>query len=336
MNDQQDSTDRDDGRDRDLEALLRAAGPRLQPPAGMAEEVRAAVEVEWRKSVAARQPRRYFTPWLAVASVAALAVGTWAIVPRLMDGSAQIATVARVTGSAEYRHEQDGRWQPLQAGATLRQGDEIRTAVDGRVALHAGTGLSLRLDAATTLAMNDADAARLEAGRVYVDAGPAAAGYVIRTALGEVRHLGTQYMAGLDRGGALSVVVREGSVALDMGREPVIARAGESLRLGQDGRVVRGHVTAQDEQWAWAQAIAPTFEIEGQSLDAFLGWAARETGRQLVYSSADAAREAERIELKGSVSGLPPEAAVAAVLTTTPTLQHRFAGSQLRIERTSQ
>jgi hypothetical protein len=186
--------------------------------------------------------------------------------------------------------------------------------------------------------MDDADTARLAAGQVYVDAGTAGAGsrdFVVATALGQVRHLGTQYMAGLDRGGGLAVAVREGSVAVEHAREPVIARAGESLAIGHDGRVTRGTVAAHDEHWAWTQSIVPEFAIEGRSLDEFLGWAARETGRQLVYGSAAAAREAEAIELKGSVSGLAPEAAVAAVLTTTPSLQHRFAGNQLRIERAS-
>lgn len=328
--------DHDYGRDRDLEALLLAAGPRLQPSAEVAHDVRAAVEAEWRAIVAARQARRRYTPWLAAASVAALALGSWLVAPRLMQGPAEIASVARVTGSVDYRRESAGGWQPLQPGSTLQPGDEIRTAHDGRVALKLDGGLDLRLDAETTLAMNDADTAHLAAGQVYVDAGAAGAAarkFTIDTPLGQVRHLGTQYMAGLDRGGMLTIAVREGSVALDTGREPTIARAGESLTLAHDGRVVRGTVTAQDEQWAWAREIVPAFEIEGRSLDAFLAWAARETGTQLVYSSADAAREAEQIELKGSVSGMPPEAAVAAVLTTTPSLQHRFAGSQLRIER---
>ena len=336
MNDERNVTGQDE--DRDLEALLRATGPRLQPPAEMASQVRAAVEAEWRDVVAARQPRRRFTPWLAVASVAMLAVGAWFVLSQVIPGPASIASVARVTGSVEYRHQQDGSWQPLQAAATLRPGDEIRTGDGGRVALQFTAGLDLRLDTTTVLAMDDADTARLAAGQVYVDAGAPGAKarkFVIATALGQVRHLGTQYMAGLDRGGGLVVAVREGSVAVEGGRKPVIARAGESLSIGHDGRVARGSVAAHGEHWAWAQSIVPGFSIEGRSLDEFLGWAARETGRQLVYGSADAAREAERIELKGSVSGLPPEAAVAAVLTTTPSLQHRFAGSQLRIERSS-
>jgi ferric-dicitrate binding protein FerR (iron transport regulator) len=253
-----------------------------------------------------------------------------------MPSPANIASVARLAGAVEYRHGQDRAWQPLQVASTLQEGDEVRTAADGRVALELADGLDVRLDTATTLAFDDAEEARLSAGRVYVDAGAAGAGardFVVATALGRVRHLGTQYMAGLDRGGGLVVAVREGSVAVEDGREPVIARAGESLEVGQDGRVARGTVAAHGEHWAWAQSIVPEFAIDGRTHDEFLGWAARETGAQLVYGSADAAREAERIELKGSVSGLPPEAAVAAVLTTTPTLQHTFAGNQLRIER---
>lgn len=338
MNEERTPTSGDEGHERDLEQLLLAAGPRVQPPAGLADEVRAAVEAEWRTVVAARQPRRRFTPWLAVASVAALAVGAWLVAPQLLQGSASIASVARMSGGVEFRIDQDGVWQPLQVASTLRPGAEIRTAVDGRVALQFADGPDLRLDASTTLALDGPATAQLAAGRVYVDAGVARAGspdFVIGTALGQVRHLGTQYMAGLDRSVGLVVAVREGSVAVESGREPLVARAGESLTLGHDGRVARGTVAAQDEQWAWAQSIVPEFAIEGRSLDEFLVWTARETGRQLVYSSAAAAREAERIELKGSISGLPPEAAVAAVLSTTPSLQHRFAGSQLRIERAS-
>ncbi|HEX9208597.1 MAG TPA: FecR family protein [Steroidobacteraceae bacterium] len=338
MNDERTRTGQDERSDGDLEALLLAAGARLQPPPEVAAQVRAAVEAEWRVTVAARQPRRRYTPWLAAAaSVAALAAGVWLVAPQVMQGSTDVATVARVAGDVAVRHGQDASWQPLRAAATLQRGDEIRTAADGRVALRRTDGLDLRLDAATTVALNDADTARLTAGRIYVDAGvagSAARDFVVATTLGQVRHLGTQYMAGI-ADGRLVVAVREGSVAVEDGREPVIARAGESLTIGSDGRVARGTVAPQQDDWAWAQSIVPEFAIEGRSLDEFLGWAARETGRQLVYASADAAREAEGIQLKGSVSGMTPEAAVAAVLTTTPSLQHRFAGSQLRIERAS-
>jgi hypothetical protein len=76
--------------------------------------------------------------------------------------------------------------------------------------------------------------------------------------------------------------------------------------------------------------------IEGRSLDEFLAWVGRETGRQVVYTSADAAREAEQTTLRGSVSGLAPEAAVAAVFAAEPGLSHEIGAGQIRVARSRQ
>ena len=326
----------DSGDDPDLAALLRAAGPRLAPPPEVAAEVRAAVAAEWPATVAARRPVRRVTPWLAAAaSVAAVAVGTWLLAPQWMGAPEIVATAARTSGPVEYRHGADGAWQPLASAARLQRGDQVRTTTTGRAALRRADGLEVRLDAATTLTFATADTARLMAGRVYVDAGQAgvrAGAFEVATEFGEVRHLGTQYSVGL-ASEALAVAVREGSVVVEGDAQPVIARAGERLTVQRDGRIARSNVTPHDEEWRWTQSVAPEFVIEGRTLDQLLAWAARETGRQLVYSSAEAAREAEQTVLKGAVAGLTPEQAVAAVLKTTPSLEHRFAGSQLRIGR---
>jgi hypothetical protein len=324
----------DTGDDPDLAALLRAAGPRLAPPPEVAAEVRAAVAAEWRATVAARRPARRLTPALAAAaSIAAVAVGVWLLVPQWLGAPVNVATVARTTGPVEYRHGAEGAWQPLASAARLQRGDEVRTSTTGRAALRREDGLEVRLDAATALTFETADTTRLEAGRIYVDAGqaaPRAGAFQVATEFGDVRHLGTQYSVVLAHE-SLAVAVREGSVVVEDDAQPVIARAGERLTVRRDGHVTRSAVAPFDTEWRWAQSVAPEFAIDGRTLDEFLGWAARETGRQLVYTSAAAAREAEQTVLKGAVAGLPPEQAVAAVLTTTPSLAHRFAGSQLRI-----
>ncbi|MGI9246340.1 MAG: FecR domain-containing protein [Steroidobacteraceae bacterium] len=323
------------GDDPEVERLLQAAGPRLQPPAEAMAEVRAAVATEWRASVQGRGARaaRSRGPWLAAAaSVAAVGAVAWLLAPRL-QGPADIGTVARVDGGAEVRHGDDGPWRQLGAAAVLRTGDEVRTSASGRLAVRRPDGLELRLDAGTALALNDAHEARLDGGRVYVDSGIDGArgdALVIATPLGRIRHLGTQYSVALGRE-RIEVRVREGSVAIDGRGLPVIARAGEALSLGRD-QLERTAIESHGAGWTWAESMAPEFAIEGRSLDEFLGWVARETGRQLVYSSPGAARAAESTELKGSVSGLAPEAAVAAVLATKPALAYRFAGAQLRID----
>lgn len=327
------------GDDADLAALLRAVGPRVQPPADVAAEVRARVAAEWRATVAARQParRRFVQPWMAMAaSVATVAIAVGIALPRWIGAGDPVATVARVSGAAAVRHSAGGAWQPLAAGSSITASDEIRTEAAGRVALRRPDGLEVRLDTATQLAFSNDNRASLATGSVYVDAGTPGSGnaaFVIGTPYGDVRHLGTQYVASI-RDDMLQVAVREGSVAIDKGQMPAVARAGESLTIARDGAVSRKQLDVYGESWRWAESVAPEFAIAGRSLDEFLAWAGRETGRKVVYTSADAAREAETTQLKGSVAGLAPEAAIAAVFAAEPGLRQQITGGQIRVERT--
>ena len=335
MNDAKPHDDRP-GEDADLVALLRSVGPRPTPPADFAAEVRAAVAAEWRATVAARHPQRRFTqPWLAIAaSVAVLAVAVGVALPRWKAAGVPVAVVARVTGAAEIRHSTNGAWQALGTTSPVAASGEIRTSSSGRVALRRPDGLEVRLDTDTQLAFAGYERARLASGGVYVDAGTPGSGsgaFVVGTPYGDVRHVGTQYVASV-HDGALQVAVREGSIAIDRGQVPVVARAGEALAVREDGSVVRSQVDTHGQAWLWAAAIAPEFAIEGRSLDEFLAWAGRETGRKIVYTSAEAAREAEQTMLKGSTTGLAPEAAVAAVFASQPALHHVIAGGQIRVE----
>jgi ferric-dicitrate binding protein FerR (iron transport regulator) len=342
MNERNDSGHRTDD-DADLAALLRAVGPRIEPPLDATADVRAAVAAEWRATVAARQapsvrqhrPRQ--RTWLALAaSVAAVAIAVGIALPRLQSAGEPVASVARVDGSVEFRHGQ-GSWQPLASGTSIVAGDDIRTTPGARLALRRADGLEVRLDHATQLAFESIDRASLAQGSVYVDAGATARGdsFALTTPYGDVRHLGTQYLASLAPG-ALQVAVREGSVAVDRGHAPVVARAGEALAVRSDGSVERSQIDVHGEAWRWAAGIAPEFAIEGRSLDEFLAWVGRETGRQVVYTSAEAAREAEQTVLRGSIGGLAPEAAVAAVFAGEPGLRHEIAPGQIRVVRASQ
>jgi ferric-dicitrate binding protein FerR (iron transport regulator) len=323
--------------DADLAALLKSVGSRATPPADLAAQVREAVAAEWRATVAARQPKRRFAqPWLALAaSAAAVAIAIGFALPRWNAAGEPVASVARVTGAAEVRHASDQAWQALTASSQVAATDEIRTAADGRVALRRADGLELRLDAQTQLAFSGRERATLSTGSVYIDAGRAGPGsgtFVVGTRYGDVRHLGTQYLASLDRD-ALQVAVREGSIEVERGQLPVVAHAGESLSVRGDGSVSRSRVESHGGAWLWAESVAPEFAIEGRSLDEFLAWAGRETGRRIVYTSVEAARAAEQTLLKGSTHGLDPEAAVAAVFASEPDLHGEIAGGQIRVER---
>lgn len=330
MNENRPMNDRDEP---DIARLLAKVGPRVQPPAATAADVHAALEAEWRRTVAARRQRRRFTGWAAAAGIAVAAVGSWVARPLYLPEAATVATVTRVVGEVQVESD-GGQWASLAAGSAVKSGAVLRTGDHGRAALDLASGVRLRLDSGTRLAFNDGHEAALAQGAVYVDSGPgqASASFLLDTVAGNVRHLGTQYEARLE-GGVLRVGIREGSVEVSGHRASVIGSAGEVLEIGE-GRVTRAALAPNAAAWDWVTDVTPPFSIEGRTVAEFLAWAARETGRPVVYASPEVERLAKSVTLNGSVEGLPPQQAVAAVLATT-SLETTVTEDGIQVERAS-
>lgn len=304
--------------DRDLGRLLGAAGARVHPSAEAMAEARAAVEAEWRATVSARRSRQRTVTWAAAAGIAIAAVAVWIARPLVGPGDGPVAAMVRVVGDVQ-QDSGDGRWVPLGPTDAVAAGSSLRTGTGGRAALRLRDGVELRLDSSTLIALEDASHARLADGAVYVDAGvgsdSTSPAFALETPAGNVRHLGTQYEARL-ADGSLRVGIREGRVEIDGRGGKVRGDAGEQLVL-QQGRVVRSRLASTADEWNWVATITPPFEVEGRSVDAFLAWVARETGRAVVYATPEAAQRARDVALRGTVEGLTPDEAVVAVLSTT-------------------
>jgi len=328
MNEDTRSSPKDDA---DVAALLRAAGPRPVPGPAARAAVQAAVEAQWRAAVAARRRRPRYTAWAAAAGIAVAAVAVWVARPALDARHETVAFVARSVGDVELDRG-DGRWTTLAATDSIASGARLRTSSGGRAALSLSNGLELRLDGRSLVALDDAKRATLTQGAVYVDSGNAPAGgtadFVLGTPAGSVRHLGTQYEARLLDGG-LQVGIREGRVRVSVAAGDVIGDAGERLTVAGN-RIERARLAPNAADWNWTSEVTPPFSIEGRSVEAFLVWAARETGRTIVYATPDAARQARTVTLSGSVEGLAPDAAVTAVLSTT-SLRPEIGGEHIRV-----
>lgn len=329
MRDEHETTEPDDG---DLARLLGTVGARPNAAPGAVAEVRAAVEAEWREMVAARHRRRRYTSWAAVAGIAVAAVAAWLARPLYLHDAEPVATLARVVGEVQVESG-DGDWTPVSTSQDIKAGDVVRTGGDGRAAIELNGGVQLRLDTDTQMAFNDMSRASLARGAVYVDSGvnaaDAASRFVLSTPGGDVRHLGTQYQARLD-GDVLRIGVREGRIEVTGRRGPVTANAGELLSVS-DGNVERTALAGNAAEWKWVSDVTPPYSIEGRSVSEFLAWAARETGRKVVYASPAAERQAREVTLSGTVEDLAPDQAVAAVLATT-SLTPAVAGDVIRIE----
>jgi ferric-dicitrate binding protein FerR (iron transport regulator) len=304
--------------DAGIEELLRQVGARAEPSEDMMREVQAAVFTEWQAVVSERRRRRLSVAWGMAASFAlAVLAATFGLryVTRAPD---QIATISRIDGHLLAATEQDA-WSARGVGQSLVAGETIQTDDRSRVALAFPGNVSVRLDRSTTLRMAATDHLVLESGALYVDS-PTNTQQItdltVQAHAGSVRHVGTQYEI-RTHADDIEVSVREGRVMITNAAGTSTGEAGERIRVTPQGEVTRHTLAAHDTAWRWAVSAAPVFDINDRPLSSFLQWIARETGRQVVYASAQAASAAEQVKLRGSIAGLDPDTALTAVLATT-------------------
>ena len=289
--------------------LLRLAGPRPAVPPDVEQRVHDAVRAEWRSTVRQRRALRWSVP-IALAAAIVLAVALVTRGPEVR--TAPIATVAVVDSDTGVLAN------GLSPGDAVYPGDEIATG-DFGAALAANNGLSLRLDVGTSITLESAEELILRTGRIYADTGEAMyseSSITVRTGVGTAMDIGTRFaVAFLD--GEMSVAVREGKVDVSGDRGSYTAEAGDMLTLTPNADVVFEELAPYDSSWAWAEALAPTFDLENRTLLDFLQWAARETGRELVFEDGTARLSARTTRLHGSVSDFTPSEALESVLPTT-------------------
>lgn len=343
-----DRTNRSEEPDRDDETmarLLRLAGPRSQIPEDVEARVYARVQNEWRASseqpdsarVYAKvhrqwkkaKPRSWLRRLATPVALAAAVVLTIAVVVQPsppVPASIPVGTVARVVGA-------NGSNMLPTVGHTINAGERLSTGPGQQMSLVLDHAVSLRIDEQTILLADAKDEFRLIKGRVYADTGDLMyrdGGLVIATALGTVTDVGTQFSVDIESE-SIEVAVREGRVDVSRADTQYVAVAGERLTIhGQDGATT-DPLVAHDAYWDWTTALAPEFAIEDKSLLDFLRWAARETGRELVFASNELRMSAMRTDLHGTVAGFGPIEAVESVLATTR-FKYRIEADKIVIE----
>jgi ferric-dicitrate binding protein FerR (iron transport regulator) len=145
-----------------------------------------------------------------------------------------------------------------------------------------------------------------------------------------VRDIGTRFEVRFN-GSALRVRVRDGVVRLSQTRQSHDAQPGDELTLDGSGAIVRRTVPVHGADWAWAMALARPFDLEGRSLRDFLDWIAGENGWQLRFADAAVDKKSLTTILHGSIQGLTPDEALAAVLPTSG-VEHRLENGVLLIK----
>lgn len=304
----------------DVARLLRQAGKRAVPSPDMVERVRTQVHAVWREELVRRRRRRVLA---VAASVMTLTfAGLWMLQQRGANAPQVVASIER--GSAELSIQGE-RAAP---GATVLVGDRLETGPDAgavlRLAGDASSNKSLRLAPGTRIDWVGPGQVRLLAGQIYLDAGaatPGASTAIAFEAAGvRIQHVGTRFLVALSDT-HLDVKVRDGTVRVEGAGEVALLQGGELGRMGLEKSGVtpmqRLPVGSSGEEWSWVDDLAPSLEIDEQSLWSVLQRAAQEGGLEIRFESAAVEQRARETVLHGPALAMPPRQALDAVLVTT-------------------
>jgi len=290
--------------------------------------IHAAVEAEWRTAApsSSRGPGRR---WAAMAAgVAAAAVVAVLLLQRFAN-TPTLGMVARADKGGLVSVHSVLPDQRLEVHAKLRVGNVLVARDPVLVELqHGGT---LRIAGGSRLEVTAADEVSLDKGEVYVDFLPVvhrSSAFIVRTPLGLVEHLGTQFDVAVAN--ELRIRVREGSVRLRRGSQTQTAAAGTELVVPRDGQPSQRSIATHGPEWSWVEALEPDFPIEDRKLSDFLQWAARETGRQVSFLDEHAREVAERTRLHGSIHGLSVTQALETIFATT-SLRYNFEQGRIEV-----
>lgn len=290
--------------------LMNLAGTRPVISTDIESRVHDKVRREWRDATAKSRITKWALP-VALAAGLVIAFMLFMIINRTPP--LPLGTIARLTGEIDSQQNQ------VAVNDVVYAGDTMRTKKGQGIGISLDNGRSLRLAEGTVLRLDSANTFILEHGKVYADSGKQVRKYssvTIQTELGSVVDVGTQFAVQF-ADDQFRVAVREGRVDVAGDQGSYTALAGDRLIIHASGDVATDQISANDSSWNWATELAPDFEMEDKSLLAFLLWAVRETGRELVFASDEIREAASATILHGSISGFTPDKAIGAVLATT-------------------
>ena len=284
--------------------------------------------------------RRIVTFAAAASIIGAIAASVFVLrVPSVLPE--QVAKIERSTGSIFLLGEQSvlhelSDLNELSTGQTLVTGD------DSAIALAWLGGGSLRIDENSRVEFVSPGEILLRDGQVYFDSQPSAlhaygvprptAEFVIRTTEGLIRHVGTQYMAGVTATG-VTVSVREGQVQFVWNAVDATAVAGQQVRLRGNARPSYTNIRAHGEIWHWVEKISPAVIVDQRSAHEFIDWVARESGLDVRFADDTVEQLAQTTIMNGSSGGLEPRTALEVLLQTTTLRAEIGDGSILVTER---
>lgn len=298
-----------------LTRLLNLAdqGPEISPD--NIERARTALRPVWLETVRARKVRKI--RWLAGAAAAiVLLVSAVGLMIDRMTSQTSPITLAHVEalGGEAWVETVDGNRVRLAVDARIPSDATILAAPGSRVAVRMSAGQSVRIDESTAVRFAATDHLQLDRGAVYVDSGLIHAATIrISTPLGRASDIGTSFLVRYERD-EMRVLVRSGIVMVGLPGQDLQVDPGRGVVIREEAAPRWLAVEPYAEEWNWARAITPPFTVEGRTVEAFLKWYERETGREVEYASSRAEHLARQTTIYGKVVEVAPELAAESIL----------------------
>lgn len=294
--------------------------------------IQAAVRHEWESVHAQmRPPRSHQKMGWAVAAVVVSIVLVLAWIMRPPPTSALFGSISKIQNGEIVLDSKSVAHRSVRVGDLLRTGDELTAHGVGLISLPSGSNVRIGTDTVIrALGQSDVELLR---GMIYVDRPPTisdSSHLRVHTRAGTIEHVGTAFEV-FSNEQFVRLRVREGQVRLRNGGRDTLASAGTEIVATSAGVISRGTFPLNGEPWLWVSSLAPSYEIEGRPLLAFLEYESRELGYQLVFADAHAREVAERTILHGTVRGREPLDAVSSVLATT-SLSYSIRGNTLQVQ----
>ena len=299
-----------------LEQLLKHASPRPTPSESDEAAVRHVVRAEWQNLTEKRQFRRRVLNYAVAATVL---VGVFAIFSSFRTPIVEVVPVATIQKSfgSVYLLGEKSELRKTVDLSVVSTGQTIVTGKATGIALEWGNGGSLRVDENSRIRFTSDTSVYLESGQAYFDSEPATliAGigtgriddFVVNTDHGEVAHIGTQFMTGVETD-RLTVSVREGRVIVDGAYHKHVASPGEQVTFSGRQQPSVLSISPSGGTWDWVGRTSPAIDVEGRTFHEFLEWVSRETGLAFEYEGGAERVARKEAILKGTIDKEPLEA----------------------------
>jgi hypothetical protein len=319
--------------ERDIGKLLDGVQSRKQPNELKKRQHLSSVEAAWRDAVRENHSSK-FGHWVK-ALAATIFLGLSFVFLTQLDGPISNSELTLVLESGDVLVDGlqvEPRSEPLSDVV-------IETGRNSFATLANGEQSRLQLDEQTKMTVDSDGNFALEVGRVYVDNEAPEKQILIETRFGQVRNIGTQFSVNVSES-ELIIAVREGSVDVDPanGSDFLVEASGRGsgnvIRLSAGQQATYSYRSHHDESWGWTRTSTPAYPEGVSTLKEVVDWAARQTGRQVVFVEPILEYEiAGEVLNWPEISAINVEADLEELGKSTATASIRFTPEEIVIDQ---